>query len=102
MHLKKFPNRHPPWGPAGLLTEAARNPLKTPIRIASALALAGLAMRGRAQEQPATEHLAPKEKIGSVVSLDVYTHKDNLDLVVATETEIGPTLTHRRSKDGGR
>ena len=47
------------------------------------------------------EHLAPKEKIGSVVSLDVYTHKDILDLVVATETEVGPTLTHRRSLDGG-
>ncbi|MEO8500190.1 MAG: sialidase family protein [Vicinamibacteria bacterium] len=66
------------------------------------LALGGLAMTGRAQEQPATEHLSPKEKIGSVVSLDVYTHKDILDMVVATETDIGPTLTHRRSMDGGR
>ena len=54
-----------------------------------------------AQDQNATEHLAPKEKIGSVVSLDVSAHKDVLDLVVATETEAGPTLSHRRSLDGG-
>ena len=76
--------------------------MKNRFLVTSTLAVAGLAVTGRAQEQPATEHLAPKERIGSVVSLDVSTHKDILDLVVATETEIGPTLTHRRSKDGGR
>ena len=65
------------------------------------VALAGLVSTTEAQEA-ATEHLAPKERLGSVVSLDVYTHNDILDLVVATETEVGPTLTHRRSKDGGK
>ena len=76
-------------------------------RLTLAVAVSGLlgaADLGLAQEhapEPAQEHLSPKEKVGSVVSLDVYTHKDLLDLVVATETEIGPTLTHRRSKDGG-
>ncbi len=72
-------------------------------RLSLVLAATSLLVSGHgsvAQEQ-ATEHLSPKEKIGSVVSLDVYTHKDILDLVVATETETGPTLTHRRSKDGG-
>lgn len=72
-------------------------------RLSIAVAVAGLlsgGSAGLAQDKP-EEHLTPKEKIGSVVSLDVYTHKDILDLVVATETEIGPTLTHRRSKDGG-
>ncbi len=54
-----------------------------------------------AQDHNATEHVAPKEKIGSVVSLDVYAQNDILDLVVATETEAGPTLSHRRSRDGG-
>jgi len=75
--------------------------MKKRIFVVFTITLAGLAVMGQAQEQPATEHVAPKEKIGSVVSLDVYTHKDILDLVVATETEAGPTLTHRRSKDGG-
>ena len=63
-------------------------------------ALVGLSAGIRAQEQ-ATEHLSPKEKLGSVVSLDVYAHNNILDLVVATETEAGPTLSHRRSRDGG-
>jgi hypothetical protein len=61
-----------------------------------------IADEGLSQEHNAAEHVAPKEKIGSVVSLDVYAHKDILDLVVATETEAGPTLSHRRSRDGGR
>ena len=76
--------------------------MKKRIFVVATIALVGISLMGRAQEQPATEHVAPKEKIGSVVSLDVYTHKDILDLVVATETEVGPTLTHRRSKDGGK
>jgi hypothetical protein len=67
---------------------------------AALLAALGAHAAGREQEQ-GPMHLAPKEKVGSVVSLDVYTQKDILDLVVAQESEAGPILTHRRSMDGG-
>jgi hypothetical protein len=61
------------------------------------------------------DHVAPKERAGSVVGFDVVVSRatpatvtegarsaENIDVVIATETEAGPVLSHRRSRDGGQ
>lgn len=74
---------------------------------AAALALGPVAShaQGHASDHGAAatqSHTAPVEKSGSVVGVDIAARGKVLDLVLATETEKGPALAHRRSIDGGR
>ncbi len=62
--------------------------------------VAAMGARAVAQEQ-ATEHLAPREKIGSVVSLDVYTHSERLHSTIFSGMTDHRGVSYLVSADNG-